>query len=283
MKPVDDVLAKKIVEANVKFYADTAKTYDAFHACTKSATQERYAQEIDIVLSGLKSGAGQPLVLDAATGTGSLAFQFARRGCRVIGVDVAAPMLELLRRKLGEFEPLIELVHSEVTSFLDARPAEFDVIAFGSALHHFPYYTQVVGTAAGRLKPGGALYIGLEPAALSSPRRHRWDRLLCRVDHLLAMLLREPGVFLNKVTARLRSRPATGGENVGALAEFHADTGVDKAAVIAELRRQGLTAITVRERYGGKYAILRLLKKWLVGEPDEFSLIAFKSPAGACT
>ena len=37
--------------------------------------------------------AGQALV-DLGTGTGNLARGFARRGCRVVGVDVSAPMLE---------------------------------------------------------------------------------------------------------------------------------------------------------------------------------------------
>src|SRR5687767_8496689 len=40
-------------------------------------------------------GVGQPgqVVVDLGTGTGTLARGFARRGCRVVGIDPSAPML----------------------------------------------------------------------------------------------------------------------------------------------------------------------------------------------
>lgn len=277
MGTIDKALTQKVVEANIKYFADTAKTYDTFHACTKLATQERYSQEITALLGRLQTGSTAPLVLDAATGTGSLAFLFAKRGCRVVGVDVSAPMLDLLRRKLGEYEAVIRLVEGEVVTFLATEPAEFDVIAFGSALHHFADYIQVIGLSAQRLRPGGAIYVGLEPSNLSSTMLLRFDRWLCRADDLLAMLLRQPRSLFAKLWARLFCRRTKTAPNIGSLAEFHVDTGVDKMAILAELRRLGLSDITVRERFGGKYALIRWLKRQLVREPDEFSLWAYKS------
>src|SRR5512138_3884609 len=45
--------------------------------------------------AGARPGA---LVLDVATGTGQQAFAFARRGCRVVGLDLTDAMLAIARR-----------------------------------------------------------------------------------------------------------------------------------------------------------------------------------------
>ncbi|MFB3880381.1 MAG: class I SAM-dependent methyltransferase [Armatimonadota bacterium] len=78
-------------------FARLARHYDALMANVP------YGLWADYVM-GLAALAGRPIVadsklLDLATGTGSVALQFARRGCDVTGVDLSAPMIREARRK----------------------------------------------------------------------------------------------------------------------------------------------------------------------------------------
>jgi len=58
-------------------------------------------------VSELAHAAGRPILpgmklLDLATGTGSVAIQFAKRGCLVTGIDLSAAMIEVAKRKAAE-------------------------------------------------------------------------------------------------------------------------------------------------------------------------------------
>ena len=65
-------------------------------------------------------------VLDACTGTGGSALALARRGCQVVGFDLAAGMLEQARRRAraGELERRVRWVR------MDARRIAFPDGAF---------------------------------------------------------------------------------------------------------------------------------------------------------
>jgi SAM-dependent methyltransferase len=99
---------------------------------------------------------GQQLV-DLGTGTGSLARGFARRGCRVIGIDIAAPQLEQARA-LSEAAGLVvdyRVAHAEVTGLPD-RSA--DVVAAGQCWHWFDR-PRAAAEAARILRPDGPIVI----------------------------------------------------------------------------------------------------------------------------
>jgi len=64
-------------------------------------------------------------VLDLATGTGSVALEFAARGCIVTGVDCSEPMLAEARRKATERGVALRLLCRDVCDF--KLPSEFDL------------------------------------------------------------------------------------------------------------------------------------------------------------
>lgn len=79
--------------------------------------------------------AGQ-LVVDLGTGTGSLARGFARRGCRVTGIDTASSMLEAARALDLDagIEVEYRLAYAEETGL---PAASADVVAAGQCWHWF--------------------------------------------------------------------------------------------------------------------------------------------------
>jgi SAM-dependent methyltransferase len=84
------------------------------------------------------SGIARPgiRVVDLGTGTGSLARLFAQRGCKVTGVDIAAPLLEQARwldRQVG-----VEIDYVERPAEATGLPGgEFDVVSAGQCWHWF--------------------------------------------------------------------------------------------------------------------------------------------------
>ena len=75
-------------------------------------------------------------VVDLGTGTGSLARLFARHGCEVTGVDIAAPLLEQAQRL--DREAGVEIDYAETPAEATGlRTGAFDVVSAGQCWHWF--------------------------------------------------------------------------------------------------------------------------------------------------
>ena len=106
-------------------------------------------------------------VLDLATGTGDLARLAAQRGARVIGVDLAAEMLRVGRRR----DASLALVQADGAT-LPLADASVDAVSCGFAVRNFADLEAVLRECARVLRPGGRLGL-LE---VDTPRS-RWLRL----------------------------------------------------------------------------------------------------------
>ncbi len=104
-----------------------------------------------------QAGPGQ-LVLDVATGTGQQAFAFARRGCRVVGVDLTNAMLAVARRHNDE--GLVDFEQGDATR-LRFADGTFDITCISYALHDMPpgIREKVLGEMARVTRNGGRIII----------------------------------------------------------------------------------------------------------------------------
>jgi SAM-dependent methyltransferase len=96
-------------------------------------------------------------LLDLGTGTGTLAREFALRGCRVTGLDPAEAMLEQSRaidRAVGAEIHYVR-AHAEQTGFLDET---FDVVTAGQCWHWFDR-ARAAAEAYRVLRIGGSIVI----------------------------------------------------------------------------------------------------------------------------
>ena len=96
------------------------------------AAQRRYYELIEA-----HGGQGRD-VLQLGCGTGEDAMRLARRGARVVGVDVSSEGLRRARTRareagLGHNTPVFERMNGEALTFSDAR---FDLVIGGGILHH---------------------------------------------------------------------------------------------------------------------------------------------------
>ncbi|WP_374337373.1 class I SAM-dependent methyltransferase [Leeia sp.] len=102
---------------------------------------------------GLK---GQRL-LDLATGTGTLARGFALRGCRVSGLDIAAPMMAQAR-ELDQRAGVVVDYHLGRAEATGLPEGSFDVVSAGQCWHWFDAQ-QATQEIRRLLRPSGAVLI----------------------------------------------------------------------------------------------------------------------------
>jgi predicted TPR repeat methyltransferase len=116
-------------------------------------------QHIAGALQARRSPDGALDILDAGCGTGlcgPLVRPFARR---LVGVDLSSGMLAQARGRGYD-----ELRQAELTSFLAASPAAFDVIVCCDTLVYFGNLTAPFHAAASALRPGGLFLLTVERA-----------------------------------------------------------------------------------------------------------------------
>jgi len=98
-------------------------------------------------------------VLDAGCGTGRVAIELARRGLRVVGVDVDRSMLERARRTASD----IEWIEHDLATLDLGRTFDAVVMAGNVPLFTPPgTHADVVARCAGHVAPGGVLVAGFQ-------------------------------------------------------------------------------------------------------------------------
>jgi SAM-dependent methyltransferase len=135
---------------------------DAFNAF-EAAGWEGAAQGYDRSFRSLTSRLAEPLldaasvaegarVLDVATGPGYVAGRAAERGADVVGVDIAAAMVELARR----LNPGLDFRQADAQA-LPFEDASFDAVVGNFAILHLGRPEQAAGEFARVLAAGGSL------------------------------------------------------------------------------------------------------------------------------
>jgi len=143
--------------APVDSFARIAPHYDTLMASVPYARWADYIAQ----LAGLSGNLIRPgsRVLDLATGTGSVALEFAERGCAVTGIDLSQPMLVEAKRKASERGLSAEFICSDLADFR-SEPAFDHAICLYDSLNYITdpdELKRAFANTRGALAPSGLL------------------------------------------------------------------------------------------------------------------------------
>ena len=271
--------ADEVIGANISFYREVARKYDSYESCRFDPfLQQMLDSDVERIGSILSSAGTRPIkCLDCGGGTGNIAIRLLQRGWDVTVVDVSREMLDVLEhasRALG-LAPAIHKISLE--EFLSSDRSDYDVISFGSVLHHLHSYLDVLGMALQRMRPGGILYTNFDPVP---PRYPRMSQLFDSIDTFVAKLAYDPGDVLPGIRRRavkMLSKPRASHNRVvlsaGDLAEYHVRSGVDDERVLRLLKDRGF-AVLEHSRYPvGRTGVLRRINRG-IGVLQHFKILA---------
>jgi ubiquinone/menaquinone biosynthesis methyltransferase len=134
-----------------RLFGTIADRYD-FITRFLSFGRDRHWKVRLVELAAIRPGAN---VLDLACGTGDIAFEAARRGARVIGLDITPRMIELARAKPESTDQLSWMV-GDMTA-LPVTATSFDVITTGYGLRNVPDLPRALAEIHRVLRPGGLM------------------------------------------------------------------------------------------------------------------------------
>jgi len=98
-------------------------------------------------------------VVDIGCGGGILSDSMARRGAKVLGIDLATKALKVAELHAMEAEtPNIEYREVAAEALAAEMPAQFDVVACMEMLEHVPEPASVVRACSQLVKPGGWVF-----------------------------------------------------------------------------------------------------------------------------
>jgi len=130
-------------------FATIADRYDLITIVLSYGQDRRWKRR----LADLAQPSRGEAVLDLATGTGDIAFVFASRGARVVGLDITSRMIELARAKTPAGSGTAFLVGDMLA--LPFPASSFDIVTTGYGLRNVPDLPRAVDEILRVLKPGG--------------------------------------------------------------------------------------------------------------------------------
>ncbi|MEQ9461662.1 MAG: ubiquinone/menaquinone biosynthesis methyltransferase [Phycisphaeraceae bacterium] len=136
-------------------FAAIAPSYDLNNRLHSVGLDQWWRRRL-VAMAGVKAG---DEVLDVATGTGDVALAFARRGCRVVGVDFTAELLRIAQGKRvgkGFVEPVY--VAGDATR-LPMADGAFDVVSIAFGIRNVDRPEVALAEFYRVLRPGGRLVI----------------------------------------------------------------------------------------------------------------------------
>jgi ubiquinone/menaquinone biosynthesis C-methylase UbiE len=262
-----DLLTHEVIAANRDFYRDISRKYDHYESCAR----DRYFQsmlEQDIAQVASLLPADRPVrCLDCGGGTGNIALKLLRRSWNVTVVDVSPEMLAILEQKCRSSECKPILVNDSLEHFIKSNRQDFDLITFGSVLHHLYSFETVLGDAMECIRPGGVIYTNFDPVLIAHPSL---SRTFETVDTLIYKALHDPSDILPGFIRRVRKLggrhhlfPEREFASAGDLAEFHVKKGIDDVSLIRFYEARGFEVIAHSRYPYARVALLRLLNQRL--------------------
>lgn len=153
-----------VLAANVELSAQLAGSYNESEPHYRPENVARVTTKLEEVIAAT----GAERLLDLGCGTGFMIDIARSRVARIHGVDASPEMIGRVDLEDGTAEVTVEVGD---TGSIQIEDSSYDIVTAYSFLHHLYDVAPTLETAARALRPGGQLYVDLEP------NRHFWDAI----------------------------------------------------------------------------------------------------------
>lgn len=135
-----------------RLFSTIADRYDLITVLLSYGQDRRWKRRLAALAHPERPGRA----LDLACGTGDIAFELARGGRRVTGLDVTFRMLEIASRKAGARQGRVDFIAADMMS-LPFPGGSFSIVTTGYGLRNVPELGVALAEIARVLAPGGVL------------------------------------------------------------------------------------------------------------------------------
>jgi len=239
VKRWEECTEEDILQANIE-------KYDSEHIVNfyKDFEEPRYAYiEYNVIFKAVtnmleKRNDRSLQAVDLCGGAGKAAFvmKSCSPDCRVTLVDLSEKMLGVARERI-ERDKIegVDVVLADAFSFLESE-AEYDLIVFSSAIHHFKEPLNLLQNAAARLSENGVIITIADPTTITKSRRYKFFLFLA------ASSQHKKEIIKQKFSGSKDSNSDFD------MAEYQTYTGIDDRKLASEVRNIGLSPL-VHLRY----------------------------------
>ena len=239
VKRWEECTEEDILQANIE-------KYDSEHIVNfyKDFEEPRYAYiEYNVIFKAVtnmleKRNNRSLQAVDLCGGAGKAAFvmKSCSPDCRVTLVDLSEKMLGVARERI-ERDKIegVDVVLADAFSFLESE-AEYDLIVFSSAIHHFKEPLNLLQNAAARLSENGVIITIADPTTITKSRRYKFFLFLA------ASSQHKKEIIKQKFSGSKDSNSDFD------MAEYQTYTGIDDRKLAREVRDIGLSPL-VHLRY----------------------------------
>lgn len=273
---------RAVADANRRMYAagDTARDY-ARTILVDPEERQLLFDDLKRAMDVLGNLGRKVIALDCCGGPGTAGRVLQEFGCDTTLVDISPQMIQLYVQECQRRGWTANTHCSEIAAFFSSDVRKFDLMVFSSALHHLENPLLVLELAQRVLSPGGLIVTIFDPIAQS-----RLKRTLLEPARMMDRVWFEPSTFFKRAVPVLK-RMMRGGsaaktadrsmavtdDNIGYIAEYHGDTGIDDLALVESITKSGRLRVLQHDRYTTKGGPAQDFMRRIIRSPISFKLL----------
>jgi ubiquinone/menaquinone biosynthesis C-methylase UbiE len=174
---------EKIIQENLKLDRLESQNYISLHPEIYNWFEQR---EIQRDLASLRKKVNGNEAIDIGCGMGNITLKLLSLGFKVTALDISTTMIKEVKRALPvEMAANLDIIETDIDTFLSKPAGKYNLVAMSSVLHHLPDYLESLEKIIGCIVVDGILYITHEPLRDVLTKKDPLPRkLLWQIDHL---------------------------------------------------------------------------------------------------
>jgi ubiquinone/menaquinone biosynthesis C-methylase UbiE len=253
---------EKIIRENLKLYRLESQNYISLHPEIYNWLEQKEMQrDLELLRNSVKGNKA----LDIGCGMGNITLKLLALGFKVTALDISTTMIKEVKRVLpAEIAANLEIVETDIDTFLSKSVGKYNLITISSVLHHLPDYLESLQKIMEFLVIDGFLYITHEPL----------KDVLVKEDPLLRKLLWQIDYLCYLIKKRGEIEVVNGVD--WRLSDYHLYKGLDHDGVRGILEEKGFKVFFRKYSSNMRLGISNWIDTNLLRTESQFKIIAKK-------